>query len=152
MLYDNALLVILFAEMYQITKEKIFRDTVGRTLDYILRMLTNKEGIFFSAEDADSDGEEGKFYVWSKKEVTSIIQSPLHQNIFCEYFDITEVGNFEGKNILNIKTSVEHLARKYGLDVKEVNNIIAVNSARLLISERKDKASKDDKQFYRGMH
>src|SRR5918993_3393178 len=131
MLYDNALLVILFSEMYQITKDKIFRDTVGKTLDYILRVLTNKEGIFFSAEDADSDGEEGKFYVWSKREVTSIIQSPLHQSIFCEYFDITEVGNFEGKNILNIKTSVEHLARKYGLDVNEVNNLIAVNSARL---------------------
>lgn len=146
MLYDNALLVILFSEMYQITKEKIFRDTVGKTLDYILRVLTNKEGIFFSAEDADSDGEEGKFYVWSKREVTSIIQSPLHQNIFCEYFDITEVGNFEGKNILNIKTSVEHLARKYGLDVKEVNNLIAVNSARLFdIREKRIKPQKDDK-------
>ena len=146
MLYDNALLVILFSEMYQITKDKIFRDTVGKTLDYILRVLTNKEGIFFSAEDADSDGEEGKFYVWSKREVTSIIQSPLHQSIFCEYFDITEVGNFEGKNILNIKTSVEHLARKYGLDVNEVNNLIAVNSARLFdIREKRIKPQKDDK-------
>jgi len=146
MLYDNALLVILFSEMYQITKEKIFRDTVEKTLDYILRVLTNKEGIFFSAEDADSDGEEGKFYVWSKREVTSIIQSPLHQNIFCEYFNITEVGNFEGNNILNIRTSVEHLARKYGLDVKEVNNIIAVNSTKLFdIREKRIKPQKDDK-------
>jgi uncharacterized protein YyaL (SSP411 family) len=146
MLYDNALLVILFSEMYQITKEKIFRDTVEKTLDYILRVLTNKEGIFFSAEDADSDGEEGKFYVWSKREITSIIQNPLHQNIFCEYFDITEVGNFEGNNILNIKTSVEHLSRKYGLDEKEVNSIIAVNCTKLFdIREKRIKPQKDDK-------
>ena len=146
MLYDNALLVILFSELYQITKEKIFRDTVEKTLDYILRVLTNKEGIFFSAEDADSDGEEGKFYVWSKREVVSIIQDPLHQNIFCEYFDITEVGNFEGNNILNIKISVEHLARKYGLDVKEINNIIDVYSTKLFdIREQRIKPQKDDK-------
>jgi len=81
MLYDNALLVVLFCEMYQITKDEIFRDTVEKTLDYILRELTNDKGVFYSAEDADSDGEEGKFYVWSKREIISEIKIPLHQDI-----------------------------------------------------------------------
>ncbi len=146
MLYDNALLVILFCEMYQISKDDIFRDTVEKTLDYILRDLTNNEGVFYSAEDADSEGEEGKFYVWSKKEIISEIKIPLHQDIFCEYFGITEMGNFEGKNILNVKYSFDQLARKYGLEAKEIKKIIELNSAKLFtIREKRIRPQKDDK-------
>ncbi|MDQ2684376.1 MAG: thioredoxin domain-containing protein [Thermoproteota archaeon] len=146
MLYDNALLVILFCEMYQISRDAIFRDTVEKTLDYILRDLTSNEGVFYSAEDADSEGEEGKFYVWSKKEIISEIKIPLHQDIFCEYFGITEMGNFEGKNILNVKYSLDQLARKYGLESKEIKNIIELNSAKLFtVREKRVRPQKDDK-------
>jgi uncharacterized protein len=146
MLYDNALLVILFCEMYQISKDDIFRDTVEKTLDYILRELTNDQGVFYSAEDADSDGEEGKFYVWSKKEIMSEIKIPLHQDIFCEYFGITEMGNFEGKNILNVKYSVDQLAKKYDLDVEEIKSIIDSNSTELFtVREKRIRPQKDDK-------
>lgn len=146
MLYDNALLVILFCEMYQISKDDIFRDTVEKTLDYILRELTNDQGVFYSAEDADSEGEEGKFYVWSKKEIISEINIPLHQDIFCEYFGITETGNFEGKNILSVKYSIDQLSKKYGLDVKEIKSIIDTYSTRLFnIREKRIRPQKDDK-------
>ena len=146
MLYDNALLVVLFCEMYQITKDEIFRDTVEKTLDYILRELTNDKGVFYSAEDADSDGEEGKFYVWSKREIISEIKIPLHQDIFCEYFGVTEMGNFEGKNILNVKYSIEQLSKKYGLTVEEIKKIIDVNSAKLFdVREKRVRPQKDDK-------
>lgn len=146
MLYDNALLVILFCEMYQISKDDIFRDTVEKTLDYILRELTNDQGVFYSAEDADSDGEEGKFYVWSKKEIMSEIKIPLHQDIFCEYFGITEMGNFEGKNILNVKYSVDQLAKKYDLGAEEIKSIIDSNSTKLFtVREKRIRPQKDDK-------
>ncbi|HEU5120959.1 MAG TPA: thioredoxin domain-containing protein, partial [Candidatus Nitrosocosmicus sp.] len=146
MLYDNALLVILFCEMYQISKDDIFRDTVEKTLDYILRELTNDQGVFYSAEDADSDGEEGKFYVWSKREIISEIKIPLHQDIFCEYFGITEMGNFEGKNILNVKYSIDQLTKKYGLDAEEIKSIIESNSIKLFtVREKRIRPQKDDK-------
>lgn len=146
MLYDNSLLIILFCEMYQITKDKKYKEAVEKTLDYILRELLNKDGGFFSAEDADSEGEEGKFYVWSKEEVISVIQDPLHQDVFCEYFDITEVGNFEGKNILNIKKSITYLAKKYRLDSNEINQIITENSLKLFnVREKRVRPQKDDK-------
>lgn len=146
MLYDNALLVLLFCEMYQISKEEIFRETVVKTLNYLLRDLSNKELVFLSAEDADSDGEEGKFYVWSKKEVDSEIDLPLHRDIFCEYFDVTEAGNFEGNNILNVKVSIQNLAKRYGLQVEEIKNITNLNSAKLFSArEHRVRPQKDDK-------
>jgi uncharacterized protein YyaL (SSP411 family) len=146
MLYDNALLVLLFCEMYQISKAEIFKETVVKTLNYILRDLTNKESIFLSAEDADSEGEEGKFYIWSKREVNSEIEVPLHREVFCEYFDISEVGNFEGKNILNVKNSLQSLAKRYGLDIDETKEIINQNSAKLFsVRERRVRPQKDDK-------
>ena len=86
MLYDNALLVLLFCEMYQISKEEIFKETIVKTLNYLLRDLSNKESVFFSAEDADSDGEEGKFYVWSKKEVDSEIRITPSSRYFLRIF------------------------------------------------------------------
>ncbi len=146
MLYDNSLLVILFAEVYQITKGEEFKRVIEKTLEYILRDLSNNEGGFFSAQDADSEGEEGKFYLWSKNEISLIIKNPLHLNIFCEYYDISEGGNFEGKNILNVKSSFRHLSKKYNLDVKDIRNIIKENSLKLFqIRENRVKPQKDDK-------
>ncbi|HEX5519467.1 MAG TPA: thioredoxin domain-containing protein [Candidatus Nitrosocosmicus sp.] len=146
MLYDNSLLVILFSEVYQITKDVKFKIAVEKTLGYILRELLNQDGGFFSAQDADSEGEEGKYYLWTKKEVSSLIENPLHLNIFCEYYNISEGGNFEGKNILNIKYSYQFLSKKYGLDIDEIKSIIDESSLKLFnFREKRTKPQKDDK-------
>ena len=146
MLYDNSLLVILFSEVYQITKDTKFKMAVEKTLGYVLRDLLNEDGGFFSAEDADSEGEEGKYYLWSKKEISSIIQNPLHLDIFCEYYDVSQGGNFEGKNILNTKSSYPHLSKKYSLDLDDIKNIIDENSLKLFNArEKRIRPQKDDK-------
>ncbi len=146
MLYDNSLLIALFSEVYQITKDAKFKIAVEKTLGYILRDLLNEDGGFFSAEDADSEGEEGKYYLWSKQEISSIIQNPLHLDIFCEYYDVSQGGNFEGKNILNIKSSYPHLSKKYNLDINDIKNIIDENSLRLFNArEKRIRPQKDDK-------
>jgi uncharacterized protein YyaL (SSP411 family) len=146
MLYDNSLLIVLFSELYQITKDAKFKIAVEKTLGYILRDLLNEDGGFFSAEDADSEGEEGKYYLWSKKEISSIIQNPLHLDIFCEYYDVSQGGNFEGKNILNIKSSYLHLSKKYNLDLDNIKNIIDENSLKLFNArEKRIRPQKDDK-------
>lgn len=146
MLYDNALLAILFCELYQITKSELFKTTVDKTLNYILKDLLNNDGGFFSAQDADSEGEEGKYYLWSKKEISSIIKDNLNLDIYCEYFDITESGNFEGSNILNIKSTISHLSQKYNLDPNKINQIIEESSKKLLyVREKRIKPQTDDK-------
>jgi uncharacterized protein YyaL (SSP411 family) len=146
MLYDNSLLIILFSEVYQITKDAKFKMAVEKTLGYVLRDLLNEDGGFFSAEDADSEGEEGKYYLWSKKEISSIIQNPLHLDIFCEYYDVSQGGNFEGKNILNTKSSYPHLSKKYNLDLDDIKNIIDENSLKLFNArEKRIRPQKDDK-------
>ena len=76
--------------------------------------MTSPEGGFYSAQDADSEGEEGKFYVWSKNEIVNALGDQTIGDIFCEYYGVTQGGNFEGKNILNIRTSLNDLAQKYG--------------------------------------
>lgn len=101
MLYDNALLVIAYLETYQINHQTQFARVATEVLNYILRDMTSPEGGFYSAEDADSEGEEGKFYVWTKKEVLSVL-GQVDGNRFCEIYDITDSGNFEGKNIPNL--------------------------------------------------
>ena len=146
MLYDNSLLVVLFSEVYQITKDEKFKIVIEKTLEYILRDLLNEDGGFFSAQDADSEGEEGKFYLWSKKEISSIIKNPLHLDIFCEYYNVSEGGNFEGNNILNVKYSYQYLSKKYNLNLKDIKNIIEENSLKLFnVREKRIKPQKDDK-------
>ncbi len=146
MLYDNSLLVILFSEIYQITKDEKFKIAIEKTLKYLTRDLLNKDGGFFSAQDADSEGEEGKFYLWSKKEISLIIRNSLHLAIFCEYFNVSEGGNFEGSNILNVKYSYQYLSKKYNLDVIQIEKIIDDSILNLFNErEKRIKPEKDDK-------
>jgi uncharacterized protein YyaL (SSP411 family) len=101
MLYDNALLVIAISEAWQITRQPHYRQAIIRTMDFIKRELRSPEGGFWSALDADSEGEEGKYYVWDKAETDALLGP--HANAFSAYYDITEKGNWEGRNILRIK-------------------------------------------------
>jgi len=100
MLYDNALLVPTYVEAYQISGDREYLQTVRQTLDFILNEMTDATGGFYSALDADSEGEEGKFYVWSKSEVDRVLGD--RSELFCTYYNVTNSGNWEGKNILNI--------------------------------------------------
>ena len=100
MLYDNALLVVCYVEAFAHTKRGDFSRVVRQVLDYVLREMTAPEGGFFSATDADSEGEEGKFFVWSKSDVYDVLGDEAES--FCAFYDITETGNFEGANIPHI--------------------------------------------------
>ena len=101
MLYDNALLIIACAAAYQASGRRQILAVAERTAAWIFREMTGPNGEFYSAQDADSDGEEGKFYVFSKREIEKVL-GKQRADVFCEYYNITEEGNFEGKNIPNL--------------------------------------------------
>lgn len=100
MLYDNALLALAYLDAYQITKQPIWADVARRTLNYVLRELTGSQGEFFCGQDADSDGVEGKYYVFTPEEVKHVLGLEDGE-AFCNLYDITHEGNFEGKSIPN---------------------------------------------------
>ena len=105
MLYDNALLVSLLAESYQLHRKPIYHQHIVDTLDWVQREMKAPQGGFYSALDADSEGIEGKFYVWSKAEIEQVLGE--NADLFCKVYDVTEEGNWEGHNILNLPNSLE---------------------------------------------
>ena len=104
MLYDNALLILAYSKAYQLTNNPIYRRVAEKTATYIMREMTDKEGGFYSAQDADSEGVEGKYYLFEPSEIIEILGDAAGKQ-FNAYFDITEKGNFEGKNIPNLLKS-----------------------------------------------
>ena len=124
MLYDNALLVPAYLEAHQITGRADFARVARETLDYILREMTSPEGGFYSTQDADSEGEEGKFFVWSKAEIESLLD-PGDAQAFCESYDVSASGNWEHKNILNRPRPHEEVAALLKLDPSELETILA---------------------------
>ncbi len=144
MLYDNALLIQVISDAYKLTKKTIYKETIAETLDFIYREMVNTEGVFFSAYDADSEGVEGKFYVWTKAEIDAILgdESPL----FCAFYDVTEEGNWEENTILWREVSYENFAENQNLDIFEVKK--RLKSAReqlFLVRNKRIKPSLDDK-------
>jgi len=135
MLYDNALLAMAYLEAYRLTGRKLYRRVAEETFTYIQRDMTSPEGGFYSAEDADSEGEEGRFYIWSQDEVISLLNSQGPQ--YCEVYDITERGNFEGRNIPNLIKSPEGIANR---DEFEAERQALFNER-----EKRVKPLKDDK-------
>lgn len=101
MLYDNALLIMAYAAAFKVSGSRFFLDTAKQTADYIFREMTGSDGEFYSAQDADSDGEEGKFYVWDYDEICGILGQEKGE-AFCRHFGVTKQGNFEGGNIPNL--------------------------------------------------
>lgn len=99
MLYDNSLLLIAYSKIYRITNDSFYADTAVEIANYLIRDMTHQKGAFFTAEDADSQGQEGLFYTFTFSEVKDILKDSALE--FCFYFNITDKGNFEGRNILN---------------------------------------------------
>ncbi|MBT8172771.1 MAG: thioredoxin domain-containing protein [Nitrosopumilus sp.] len=130
MLYDNALIPVNYAEAYQITKDPFYLDVMKKTLDFVLREMTSPEGGFYSAYDADSEGIEGKFYVWKKSEIKEILGSDA--DLFCLYFDVTDGGNWEGNNILCNNLNLSTVAFNFGVTEQKVQEIIDSCSEKLL--------------------
>lgn len=125
MLYDQALISKAYLQAYQATKNKEYARTAEEIFGYVLRDMTDAKGGFYSAEDADSEGKEGTFYLWEPVQIESILDTD-RAKIFSVYYGVTEQGNFEeGKTILNIATPVEQLAEKFQNDSTTMENILA---------------------------
>ena len=104
MLYDNALLILAYCKAYEVTRKPLYLEVAEKAGTYILREMTHQRGGFYSAQDADSDGEEGKYYLFVPKELKKLLGQEEGE-AFCHHFDITESGNFEGKSIPNLLKS-----------------------------------------------
>jgi uncharacterized protein YyaL (SSP411 family) len=134
MLYDNAQLTSLYASAYQLTKDPLYKNVVYETLEFIGRELTSPEGGFYSSLDADSDGEEGRFYVWTKDEIKKILGDDAA--LVIDYFNVTEKGNWEGgKNILYQSGDDNTIAKKYNITSLELSKRIT-GAKKILLAER----------------
>jgi len=134
MLYDNALLAYVYTEAYEATQNSLYKDIACKIFAYVLRDMTSPEGGFYSAEDADSEGKEGKFYVWTPEEIIELLGAEDGQ-WFCDVFDITSKGNFEGKSIPNL----------IGVDIDENDRMKLCREKLFLARERRIHPHKDDK-------
>lgn len=131
MLYDNSQLVSLYAHAYQQTKDPLYKKVVYETLEFVQHELTSAEGAFYSSLDADSEGEEGKYYVWTKNEIEKILGADA--DVFSIYYNVTSTGNWEhGKNILFRNETDEATAKKLGLTVTELKSRIDMGKAKLM--------------------
>lgn len=145
MLYDNAQLVSLYAHAYQVTKDPLYKKVVYETLEFVEHELTSSEGAFYSSLDADSEGEEGKYYVWTKTEVDKVLGTDAA--VFSTYYNITTAGNWEhGNSILLRNETDEAVAKKYNISTADLNKIIDASKAKLMkIRYARVKPGLDDK-------
>ena len=135
MLYDNALLSRLYLHTFQATGNPLYRRIAEETLNYVLREMRGPTGGFYSTQDADSEGEEGKFFVWTEEEIESIL-GPEEGALVAGYFGVTEAGNFEGENILNVPQDGESFAAEAGIARADLE--AAINRARPLLLEARE--------------
>ncbi len=144
MLYDQALLVRSYAEAFQISANPLYSRIVRETLDYVLLRMTDDAGGFYSAEDADSEGKEGAYYVWSKSEINGILGRDA--KMFCAAFDVSENGNWEGKNILRRTKDWRFVAPDFKMDIPDFEKKMSVLSEKVLtVREKRVPPGLDDK-------
>jgi hypothetical protein len=144
MLYDNALLARLGVHLWQATKDVEVRRVVEETIDWALREMSSADGGFSSSLDADSEGHEGKFYVWTLGEVEGILGE--ESSLAAEYWGVTDAGNFEGKNILHVPNEPSVVAARHRIPVGELRDRLAGASHRLLAArESRVRPARDEK-------
>ena len=134
MLYDNALLARAYLNAFRLTDSDDLRDVLVHTLDYLAADMRAPEGGFYSARDADSEGEEGLFYVWTPAEIEDELGAD-EARLFCRVYDITEEGNFEGRSIAHLPHEISAIAKSEELNLADVEQRLA--SARTLLLERR---------------
>jgi len=142
MLYDNALLSRFYLHYFQVSHDVLARGITEGILDYVIREMTNPQGGFYSTQDADSEGHEGKFFVWDMAEITSIL-GEKDAAVFNAYYDISEQGNFEGKNIPNINWNQDEVATKLGISVSELET--SLEQSRRKLFEKRELRVKPDR-------
>ncbi|MEO8087092.1 MAG: thioredoxin domain-containing protein [Bacteroidota bacterium] len=147
MLYDNAQLVSLYSHAYQITKKELYKQVVYETLEFIEREMTSDEGGFYSALDADSEGVEGKFYVWSKEELINILGESF--DIFADYFNVNVTGYWEHENyILLRKDEDEAIASRNSMSLSQLNQVLEDSKLKLLKArDKRIRPGLDNKQL-----
>ncbi|MGI8655097.1 MAG: thioredoxin domain-containing protein [Pyrinomonadaceae bacterium] len=145
MLYDNALLSRLYLHVYQMTNDEFYRRIAEETFAYVAREMTNEQGGFYSTQDADSEGHEGKFFVWTPPEIKEILGAE-DARLFSAYYDVTEAGNFEGVNILHVSRSVEDTAKAAGVSVERLREALERGRRELFAArEKRVKPARDEK-------
>ncbi|MCZ6906229.1 MAG: thioredoxin domain-containing protein [Deltaproteobacteria bacterium] len=145
MLYDNAQLIRIYVDVFRITKDPFFKRVAEQTLDYLLREMFHPQGGFYSTQDADSEGVEGKYFVWSRNEVMGILGEEAGE-IFCRVYDVSDLGNFDGHNILHPILTPEQSVKYFKRGADELASIITQAKAKLLKErEKRVKPFRDDK-------
>ena len=146
MLYDNALLLISYAYAWQITRQPRYRQIATQTLDFMKRELRDVQGGFYSSLDADSEGHEGTYYVWSVEEIGQILDSQINSDIFIYAYGFTSVGNFEGKNIPFQAVELAQVAEKFERTENEISSILQEGRNTLLRArDQRQRPGLDDK-------
>jgi len=136
MLYDNGQLVSLYSDAYRLSKKPLYRHTIEQTLEFIERELTDANGRFYSSLDADSEGEEGKFYVWTSDDIDQVLTDPIQNQIVRDYYNIEEKGNWEhNNNILHISGNLSAISKRHDKSVEELEAIID-NANKALLDAR----------------
>ncbi len=145
MLYDSAQLLRSNLNLWKISGRELFRRVVNETTDYVLREMTSPEGGFYSSQDADSEGEEGKFFVWTPAEIEQIL-GKQDAALFGQVYGVTTRGNFEGHTILNIVRPVEQVAKSAGLTTGELEKRLGAMRQKLFVErEKRIKPGRDEK-------
>jgi uncharacterized protein YyaL (SSP411 family) len=145
MLYDNAQLVPLYLAAYQLSGDRFFADIAHDTLGYVCREMRDPAGGFYSAQDADSEGAEGKYFLWDAAEVRRILGDEA-ADIACRYWDVSDAGNFEWANILHVTLELEQLARMFHRNVDDLAHVLQESRAKLLAArQQRVKPGLDDK-------
>jgi uncharacterized protein YyaL (SSP411 family) len=145
MLYDNALLARLYLHYYQVSRDESARIVAEGILDYVVREMTNAGGGFYSTQDADSEGVEGKFFVWSRNEINELL-GETDAALFAAYYNVTVPGNFEGENILNVTRPLSEVATSEKVTIEQLTKTLASSRKRLFESrEQRVKPARDEK-------
>ena len=145
MLYDNAQLARLYLHVYQATGDEFYKRIAVETLEYVKREMTDASGGFYSTQDADSEGVEGKFFVWTSEEIEEILGAEDAQ-IFSFYYDVSEEGNFEEKNILNVSYTLDATAKALKVTPKRLREVLERGREKLFAErEKRIKPFRDEK-------
>ncbi len=144
MLYDNGQLLSLYANAYKLTANPRYKEIIEQTIAFVKRELTSPEGGFYSSLDADSEGEEGKFYVWSKDQIDSVFNDKKKSDVFNAYYGVTKNGNWDHTNILKITNPTA--AKKYKISEEQLNSILKEGEQKLMaIRAERIRPGTDDK-------
>ena len=145
MLYDNALLSRLYLHAYLVTFNPFYERIVEETLDYVVREMVSPEGGFYSTQDADSEGEEGKFFIWTTDEIETALLAE-DARLFMLYYDVTRAGNFEGKNILHVEQDAQTVADKAQVNLETLQASLKRSREMLFeLREKRVKPGRDEK-------